>query len=80
MEVFNNYHAAYDYAVEAAKALGLDHGIERTKHYDKEVFTVFLLPRPDKCFGHELRCERVTLLSPRVSRPTAQAVHNERLA
>jgi hypothetical protein len=59
MRVFNNYLDAYGFAEKMAKTTGIDYGIERKREFGEEIFVVKLLPRPENCYGYELRMERV---------------------
>lgn len=53
-----NYQQAFQRACEQVIATGRDYGIEKNAFG----FAVFMLPRPENRFGHELRCEVVTPL------------------
>lgn len=51
------YLAARADAQAKANELGFDHGIERNDLFKS--FRVFMLPRRENRYGHELRCETV---------------------
>jgi hypothetical protein len=60
-ETFTDYDDAKEYAQKWANQLnGTDVGIKKIKEYGKKKFLVLLLPSPEKSFGYERRCERVT--------------------
>lgn len=54
------YKEAYNTAVRKARETGHDYGLERNAFG----FTVFMLPRPENRYGHELRCEVVRASDP----------------
>jgi hypothetical protein len=56
---FDNWGDAHKEAESRATKYGFDYGIEKTRHYGKEVFRVFMLPRPENRYGFETRCEVV---------------------
>lgn len=51
-------------AVQLARQLGHDVGIERMKEFGRDGYNVFSLPKPQFRFGFELRCEVVTPTDP----------------
>lgn len=53
--MFPTYQEAVTYARVQATKLGMDHGLERLG----ASYRVFILPRPENRYGHELRCEVV---------------------
>jgi hypothetical protein len=59
MKVFKEWKAAHTEAVNIARLLGHDVGLLKAKEYDKDVFQVFPLPKPQNRAGFELRCEVV---------------------
>jgi hypothetical protein len=52
------YRAARAQAQQRANELGFDHGLERNDLF--KTFHIFVLPRRENRFGHELRCEVVS--------------------
>lgn len=56
---FEDYHAAHGYAVNLARQLGREVGIERSKWFNKNGYTVHHLPKAENRYGFELRCEVV---------------------
>ena len=54
-----NWKAAHTAAVELARLLKREVGIEKANEYGKQVFRVHTLPRPENRYGFELRCEIV---------------------
>ena len=58
---FTNYEEALADASAKYKRLkgSVDYGIEKTTEYGEQVFVVKMLPKPENCYGHELRMERV---------------------
>lgn len=67
---FRDYHEAYDAAVLYAREVNHDVGIEVWKSplTPGMNFRIFLLPRPENCFGFEARAERVKPTDPRCVR------------
>jgi hypothetical protein len=59
MKVFKDWKSAHSYAVETARACGMSTGIEKTKEFNRTLFAVRLLPRPENRTGSELRMEIV---------------------
>jgi len=59
MKSFSDYDTAKAYAREQVELTSLDMGIEKTNEFGRKVFVVKGLPRPENCYGHELRMERV---------------------
>ena len=53
------WKAAHTAAVELARLLQRETGIEKAKEFGKEVFRVHSLPKPENRCGFELRCEIV---------------------
>ena len=61
---FKDYREAHQYAVQLARQLGREVGIERTKEYDTPGFSVFHLPDAKNRYGFELRAEVVRPTDP----------------
>jgi hypothetical protein len=59
MKVFKDWKSAHSYAVELAHSCDMSAGIEKTKEFNRTLFAVSLLPRPENRNGHELRMEIV---------------------
>ena len=58
-QAFPEWKAAHTAAVELARLLKREVGIEKANEYGKQVFRVHTLPRPENRYGFELRCEIV---------------------
>ena len=56
---FHDYESAKNYARQLVLLGGPDAGIHKTREFNKQVFNVKFLPKPENCFGHELTMERV---------------------
>jgi len=56
--MFKSYHEARRAAEQAADSDGFDRGIERNALFN--TWRVFMLPRKENRYGHELRCEVVS--------------------
>jgi len=56
-EFYTDYKKAHSAAVQLARQLGRQVGIEACREYGKPGFRVHHLPRPEKRQGFELRCE-----------------------
>ena len=56
---FSNWRDAHIAAVELARLLKRETGIEKAKEFGKEVYRVHTLPNPENRSGFELRCEIV---------------------
>jgi hypothetical protein len=54
-----DWKAAHTAAVELARLLKRETGIEKAKEFGREVFRVHSLPKPENRCGFELRCEIV---------------------
>jgi hypothetical protein len=54
--MFKSYHEARCAAEQAADSDGFDRGIERCT-YPSAPWRVFMLPRKENRYGHELRCD-----------------------
>jgi hypothetical protein len=59
MTSFNNWKEAHTAAVILARQLNKEVGIYKTKEYNKQVYQVLHLPKPQNRQGFELRCELV---------------------
>jgi hypothetical protein len=59
MKVFTTWKSAHTYAIELARQCKMSAGIEKSREFNKEIFLVKLLPRPENRCGHELRMEVV---------------------
>jgi hypothetical protein len=57
---YTDYRRARREAQADANRFGRDMGIEKATEYGKTVYRVKFLPRADRRFGWELRCEVVT--------------------
>jgi len=64
MKTFPNYTDAITHARSLATQCQRDTGIEKTKEFNRTVFSVFLLPAPAFRTGRELRCETVSPNTP----------------
>lgn len=53
--MFASYAEAVRHARTQATKLNMDHGLEKLG----STYRVFILPRPENRYGHELRCEVV---------------------
>src|ERR1700730_13490339 len=62
---FENYFDAHSYALELAKTLGRETGIEKAKEFGRHGFNVHHLPNPENRSGFELKCEIVRPMDPR---------------
>ena len=60
MTSFRDWKEAHTHAVKLARQLGREVGILKAKEYNKTVFQVLHLPRPENRYGFELRCELVS--------------------
>ena len=58
-QAFGDWKAAHTAAVELARLLKRETGIEKAREFGKEVFRVHSLPRAENRCGFELRCEIV---------------------
>ena len=76
MHTFDDYDAAVIDAGERSLATGLPYGVEKNKEYGRIVYYVRGLPRADKRFGVDLRCEAIEPSSAAL----AVAVHRARIA
>lgn len=56
---FTDYKEAHTYAVELARTLGRETGIEKAKEFGQLGFNVHHLPKVENRCGFELRCEVV---------------------
>lgn len=56
---FREWKVAHTAAVELARLLKRETGIEKAKEFGKEVYRVHSLPKPENRCGFELRCEIV---------------------
>jgi len=63
-KAFPSWKEAHTAAVQLARQLGREVGIERTKEYGKEVYLVHHLPNPGNRYGFELRVEVVKPTDP----------------
>lgn len=64
-QAFTDWKQAHGAAVDLARLLKRETGIEKAKEFGKEVFRVHSLPKPENRFGFELRCEIVRPTDPR---------------
>lgn len=55
----NAWKEAHAYATQLTQLLKRDVGILKTKEYNKLVYQVIHLPKPENRYGFELRCEIV---------------------
>lgn len=59
-QTFPSYEEAKAYAIQQVRECQFAYGIEKAGALDpKGSYRVFMLPRPENRFGHELRCEPV---------------------
>lgn len=65
------YEAAVAEACAMAIACHCDVGVERASEYGTKGYSVFLLPRPEKRFGYELRAQVVSLAEALATNPPA---------
>ena len=58
---FESYDEAARYAAERCRATDYrqDYGIRCQKEFGRNGYNVAPLPRPDRCFGSDLRAERI---------------------
>ena len=56
---FTDWKNAHTAAVELARLLKRETGIEKTTEFGKIVYRVHSLPKPENRYGFELRCEIV---------------------
>jgi hypothetical protein len=68
MSSHRTYEEAHKAAVELARLLKRETGILKTKEYNRTVFNVYHLPKPENRYGFELRCEIVRPTDPHLSR------------
>ena len=61
---FTDYHAAHTAAVTLARELGREVGLLKAREYNREVYQVFTLPRPENRCGFELRAQVVRPADP----------------
>jgi hypothetical protein len=74
-EFFTDYATAEAAARRKAIEFRRDIGLERTNEYGTAGFGIFLLPRPEKRSGHELRAQVVALTEAvALELPKAQAL------
>ncbi len=59
MRSFTDYKEAHKSAVELARLLGRETGIEAIKEFGRKVFNVHSLPKPENRYGYELRMQVV---------------------
>ena len=62
--VFTDYKTAHTKAVNLARFLKKEVGIEATKEFGKSVFVVHHLPKLENRYGYELRMEVVAPTDP----------------
>lgn len=60
MPVYDDWHEARAEAQRRANAAQLDVGIRKVREYGRTRFVVSYLPRADRRYGDDLRCEVVT--------------------
>lgn len=53
------YKNAFNHAVDKANSCNCDVGIQKAREFGSTVYNVFLLPKPENRYGHELTCEVV---------------------
>jgi hypothetical protein len=58
-QAFKDWKDAHRSAVELARLLKRETGIEKANEFGKQVFRVHSLPKPENRCGFELRCEIV---------------------
>ena len=56
---FADYDKAKSYARELVRTYNRDAGILKTREFNKQVYRVSFLPKPENTFGSELTAERV---------------------
>ena len=56
---FKNYSEAHAAAVQLARTLNKEVGLEKFKEFNTSGFRIFRLPKPENRYGFELRCEVV---------------------
>ena len=61
---FKGWDDARKAAVVNARAYAHDYGIEKVNEFGTKGFRVFMLPKPENRYGHELRCEVVKASDP----------------
>lgn len=59
MQSFTDWREAHTAAVHLARLLGRETGVLKAKEYNRDVFQVIHLPKPENRQGFELRCEVV---------------------
>ncbi len=64
MTSFSDWKEAHGAAVLLARQLGKEVGILKAKEYNKTVFQVIHLPKPENRFGFEARAEVVSPSDP----------------
>lgn len=62
---FPTWKEAHTAAVDLARQLGRETGIEKASEFNRTMFRVHHLPRPENRSGFELRCEIVRPSDPR---------------
>ncbi len=62
---FEDYSEAHSYALDLARTLGRETGIEKAKEFGRTGFNVHHLPNPCNRTGFELRCEIVRPTDPK---------------
>ena len=56
---FKDYSEAHTAAINLARQLGKEVGLEKFKEFNTKGFRIFHLPKPENRHGFELRCEVV---------------------
>lgn len=59
MQTFSTWPDARTFAVERANTWNTPQGIEKRKEFGRTIYVVRSIPRADKRFGVDLRCEAV---------------------
>lgn len=64
-QAFKDWKDAHGAAVDLARLLKRETGIEKANEFGKTVFRVHSLPKPENRCGFELRCEIIQPEDPR---------------